>query len=332
MGNNAYWAYPVTLVFLVPALAAIYLLAKRFPGQSLIDQGKSILGPFLGTVTSLAYLGFLFFFLAVLTRDIINLASMYFLFTTPVYILALLYLLAAVWLAARGIETITRTASIVVIPALLIILALLVLGIPNITINNLKPVFTPNILDYLKAGITALNNFYMLGLAAMALPYLRPLNAFPRFAGGIILLLLFIFGFVAVGCIGVTGPDFLLRYAYPSLVYFRVIDISSLVLEQTGMIIGIAWLVIILIGSSFGHFALSLGLSQVAPIFNYKKWAWILAPFSFAVVIWPSGVLQTKMLVDWLARIGWIPLFAYPLFLWIIALIFKRKGAAGSEV
>ena len=194
MGNNAYWAFPIAFIFIIPAIAAIYLLAKRFPGQSLIEQGKSILGPFLGTSPDWRYLGFLFLFIATVTRDIINLASMYYLFTTPIYILALLYLLAYAWLASRGIETITRTASMVALPALLVFSVLLVLGIPNINLNNLKPVFTPNIFDYLKAGKADMHSFYMLGLVAMVLPYLKPLKAFPRFAGGIMLLLLVIFG------------------------------------------------------------------------------------------------------------------------------------------
>jgi spore germination protein (amino acid permease) len=331
MGNNAYWGFPIAFIFIIPAIAAIYLLAKRFPGQSLIEQGKCILGPFVGTLTGLAYLGFLFLFTAMVTRDIINLASMYYLYTTPVYVLVLLYLPAYAWLASRGIETITRTASMVALPALLIFSVLLVLGIPNINLNNLKPVFTPNILDYLKAGKVAMSNFYMLGLVAMVLPYLKPLKSFPRFAGGIMLLLLVIFGLVAIGAIGVSGPEFLLRYAYPSLAYFRVIDIPFVLLEQTGMVIGIAWLVIVLVGSSFGHYALSLGLSQAAPFFDYKKWVWILVPLKFIIIIWPSGILQTKMIVDFVAQIGWIPLFGYPVFLWIVALTFKRKGAAGNE-
>jgi hypothetical protein len=71
MGNNAYWASSIAaLCFVVPAMAAIYFLAKRFPGQSLIEQGKSILGPVFGTITGLGYLGFLLLFLAMLTEFI----------------------------------------------------------------------------------------------------------------------------------------------------------------------------------------------------------------------------------------------------------------------
>ncbi|HEX3046262.1 MAG TPA: endospore germination permease [Bacillota bacterium] len=326
MGNNAYWGFPIALILVTPAIAAIYLLGKRFPGQSIIEQGKSILGPILGTITGLLYLGFLFIFPAMVTRDSINLASMYFLFQTPVYELTLLYVLAYAWLASKGIETLTRTASIVALPALLIFLTLLIMGIRNITPNNLKPVFTPNIIDYLKAGKSALNNFYMLGLAAFMLPYLKPLNAFPRFAGGMMLLLLVITGFTAVGSIGVFGPEFILRFAYPSLAYFRVIKIPYLLLEQTGMVIGIAWLVIVLLGSGFTHYSLSLGLSQAAPFFDYKKWVWILVPFKFIAIMWPSGILQTKMVVDFVSQIGWIPLFGYPVVLYIIAFVLRKKG------
>ncbi|MGE5529682.1 MAG: GerAB/ArcD/ProY family transporter, partial [Patescibacteria group bacterium] len=83
MGNNAYWAFPIATIFITPAFAAIYFLTKRFPGQNIIEQGKSILGPFWGMLTGLAYLGFILLFLAMLTRDTVNLASMYFLVSTP---------------------------------------------------------------------------------------------------------------------------------------------------------------------------------------------------------------------------------------------------------
>jgi hypothetical protein len=239
----------------------------------------------------------------------------------------LVYLLSAAFLASRGIETITRTASIVVIPALLFISILLVVAFQHIALNNLKPVFTPHILDYFKGAKAAMQTFYMLGLVAMVLPYLKPLNSFPRFAGGTILLLLVLFSLFTVGCIGVYGPEFVLRLAYPNLEFFRVINQPYLLLEQTGIILGIVWLVMILLGTSFGHYVMSLGVSQIVPFWNYKKWVWILLPVKFIIVMLPPGVLQTKMVVDFIAQNGWITLFGYPFFLWIIALIFRKKGA-----
>lgn len=329
MGNNAYWAFPVAvLLFVGPAMAVIYILAQRFPGQTIIEQGKTILGPFFGTVTGLGYLGCLIFFLAILTRDVVNMASVYFLFQSPIYALALVYLLSAAYLASRGIETITRTASMMLIPALLVLLILTAVGFQNVSLNNLKPVFTPRLSDYLIGAKGAMQNFYMLGFVAMVLPFLKPLNSFPRFAGGTILLLLFFLTLITVGTIGVTGPEFLSRFAYPSLVLFRLINIPNSLLEQAGIIIGIAWLVMILVGTGFGHYAVSLGLSQAIPCWNYKKFVWILVPIKFYLIMLPAGVLATKTIVDFVAQNAWIPLFGYPLFLWIAALIFNKKGVS----
>lgn len=331
LGNNGYWSIPIATIFITPAIAAIYFLTKRFPDQNLIEQGKSILGGFIGTITGFVYLVSLSLFLAMMTRDIVNLVSMYFLFTTPIYELAVIYVLSVVWLASRGIETITRTASIIVIPALSIFLFFLVASAWNIHLNNLKPVFTPLSFDYLKAGKTAMNIFFMLGVVAMVLPFLKPLHKFPRFVFGILLFLLVLFGLIAVSHIGVYGSKFLTRFAFPGLAAYRIIRINFLSLEQVGMIVGIAMIVTCFLGSSFGHFALSLGLSQIAPFWDYKVWAWVLVPFTLCIILWPPGILQTKVFVGYIAANGWIPFFAYPFVLWLIAVVFKRKGATKVE-
>lgn len=328
MGNNAYWALLFSVCVVIAALAIIYLLAKRFPGQNIIAQGKSILGPYLGTITGLGYLGFYLLFLAFLIRDILNLTGVYFLNRTPGYVLALIYILAVAYLASRGITTITRTASLVVIPALLIIIILLGLAYQYINPNNLKPVFAFNLSDYLQAGQGSLQTYYMLGFAAMILPFLKPLNSFPRVAVGTTLLLFALFLLITIESIGVNGPKLILRLAYPDFEFFRVVNLPYTLLEQTGMLIGITWLTIILVATGFGHYTLALGTSQIFPFGDYQKWVWMLAPVELIICLLPPGVLETKVMVDLIAQHGWIPLFGYPFFLWIVALVFRKKGAA----
>lgn len=93
LGPSAYWAMPIAALMVSLGLGIIYLLAKRFPGQSLIEQGKSILGPFFGTVTGLVYLAFILLMLSMLNREISNQTGAYFLVRTPTSVTALVYLL-----------------------------------------------------------------------------------------------------------------------------------------------------------------------------------------------------------------------------------------------
>ena len=62
------------------------------------------------------------------------------------------------------------------------------------------------------------------------------------------------------------------------------------------------------------HYTMSLGFSQIAPFWDYKKWVWILIPFKFIIVMLPPGVLQAKMMVDFIAQHGWIFFFGYPAY------------------
>lgn len=330
LGQCAYWGILIAAIIAALGLGVIYLLARRFPGQSLIEQGKSILGNFAGTVTGLAYLAFILLMLAMLNREISNQISLYFLNRTPISVTVLIYLLTGVFIASRGIETITRAASFVMIMTMSLLLILLVIGFHNVTWSNLLPLFNPDPLKYLQAGKAALQNFLILGLVALVLPYLKPLDSFPRFAGGSVLVLLLFYLLFTIGTIGVYGSEFSLRFAYPTVEFLHVIDLRQVLLEQAGMVASITWLTMILMGTAFIHYSVALGLSKLIPIFTYKQFVWFIAPIEFLVVIWPTGTIQTKTISAFVNSYGWISLFIYPLVLWLIALVLKKKGAVNS--
>ena len=102
MGANGYLAMPIAAVFVLPGLFAIYRLALRFPGQTLIEQGESILGPFFGRVTGICYLGFSMVFLSILTRDMINQVGAFFLDRTPLTVIVLTFIYWWLFLLPEG--------------------------------------------------------------------------------------------------------------------------------------------------------------------------------------------------------------------------------------
>ena len=111
------------------------------------------MGSFLGWITGIIYLLYSLIMLTMFTRDSINLVGAYFLDHTPIYAIALLYLLPTAFIASRGIETVSRLASFVLIPALLVEIGLMFIGFQNFEWTRVLPIASPSIVDYFKGGL-----------------------------------------------------------------------------------------------------------------------------------------------------------------------------------
>ena len=332
MGANGYWAEIIAAVFVLPGIAAIYLLARRFPGQTIIGQGNSILGPFLGRVTGLIYLFGSLIILTMITRDIVNMIGTFFLDRTPIYAITLVLLGFAAYAGSRGIETVSRLAAFIMIPALLVLLGLMVAGFQNIKWTYVLPIASPNIGDYFKGGMSVVYIYYLIGASAISIVFLKPLKTFPRFAGGALLFLAIFYAVYALGSIGVYGHQYILRYAWPSLEFVHAIDYPYFLLEQAGLLLLIDLIALIIVGTGYFYYTTALGFAQVSGFLDYKRWIWLLFPLKFIMIMLPRDVTQTKKLIDLVVRYGWIILFAYPILLWLVALLLGRRGQSSDAL
>ncbi|NLM37218.1 MAG: GerAB/ArcD/ProY family transporter, partial [Firmicutes bacterium] len=173
MGANGYLTVPIALVLAIPPLWAAYQVMKRYPALNLLQAGLEITGPVCGRLFGLAYLTILLLVLALFLRGRINLINTYLLSNTPLPVLMVIYLFSAAYLASRGIETISRLASFVLLPILTVLVLLAVGALPEIDLNRLRPVFHPDLKLYLPGGLSVLYAFAPLGVFAMISPYLR---------------------------------------------------------------------------------------------------------------------------------------------------------------
>ncbi|HEX3046407.1 MAG TPA: GerAB/ArcD/ProY family transporter [Bacillota bacterium] len=330
MGANGYLGPLLAALIILPGLVAIYLLARRFPGQTIIEQGKSILG-WLGTITGIVYLVVNISILTMFTRDICNLVHAYFLVKTPLYIIVLVYLFSAAYVASRGIETIARINSFVMLPALAVLIFLVAISYQNISWTRVLPILSPHISNYFKGGMASVYSYYLLGVSALTLPFLKPLKAFPRIAGGSLAFLAVFYVFFSLCTIGIYGHKYLLRFGWPALEMVHPTNFPYLLLEQAGLLMLIDWIAMILIGTGYYYYSISLGSSQVSRTFDYKKWVWILLPIKFFMISAPHNVTETKVVVEFVAKFGWIVIFAYPIILWLIAVVQRKRGPANAS-
>src|SRR5690606_27559198 len=119
-----------------------------------------------GGLGGLGYLAVVLLLLALLTRQRIKLVKDYLLPNTPLLVLVTTYLFSAAYLASRGLETIARLASFVVLPIIIVLLLLAVGILPEINPHRLRPVFHPELKRYLPGGFAVLYAFSPLAVFA----------------------------------------------------------------------------------------------------------------------------------------------------------------------
>jgi spore germination protein len=332
MGANGYWAEIIAAFFVLPGIAAIYLLARHFTGQTIIQQGNSILGPFLGRITGLIYLFGNLIILTMITRDFVNMIGTFFLDRTPTYTVALVLLGFAAYAGSRGIETVSRLAVFVMIPALLVLLGLMVTGFQNIKWTHVLPIASPNIGEYFKGGLAVVYIYYLIGASAISIVFLKPLKTFPRLAGGALLFLAIFYAVYVLGSIGVFGHQYILRYSWPSVEFVHEIDFPYFLLEQAGLLLLIVLTALSIVGTGYFYYTTALGFAEISGFLDYKRWIWLLFPLKFIMIMLPRDVTQTKEVIDLIVRYGWIILFAYPILLWLVALLFGRRGQSSDAL
>ena len=324
MGADGYLGIPAAALMAVPGLAAIYWLAKWFPGQSLTKQGLIILGPIFGRMMGFIYAASTLFLLTTFARDLINMIAAYFNPRTPYSIIVLILLFAEAYLASRGIETIARISSFLLLPGLVIMLILGALGLKNVSISHLLPIET-SVLHYIEGGLSLFYIFFLLGVSGIIIPYLRPLKSFPRLVGLALVILIIVFSIFTIGSIGVYGYGHVQRFAWPALEFVHAIDFPYLLLEQAGLLLTLDWLAIILIGSAFLCSTIAMGSNEIFGIRKYKHLVWIIAVLKLFLLLYPQTTAEIKWLFHQIAKYGWYIFYVYPFLLWFIELYFVRR-------
>jgi len=327
MGANGYWAIPLAAVCTVPGLIAVYFLMKRFPNHNVIQQGTLIMGNFFGRTAGIIYLLFLLVYFIVFTTDVDILVHSYLLDSTPFYILCAIDLIITVYLSTRGIETISRIASFVILPLVTIVFLLFSFIIPEIRIDRLMPIFDFRLNFKSVGGPSILHIFYPMGLWALITPYCHGIHQkIPRMTLLAFLVLICLFLVDSIVTIGIYGHTYISQLPYPSIETFRTVEISYIFIEQAGLFGVIVLLASTIISSGFSLYAISLGMSQVLGLWDYKRFVWILTPLIFITNIHLAHPGFIKSLSHLFAKHGWMVIWGYPILLSILAFIFKKKG------
>ncbi len=255
------------------------LLDTRFPRLSLIEYSQQLLGSWPGKLLGLVFL-WLFLQLSVVNIRIYGeVLVTNFLPKTPIAFIIGSMVLASAICIYQGIEILGRAADLIFFLLSVMILAEIIIPIPEIDIHNLQPVLARGWQPILRGALTPVALILQIWTLGMLSPRTLAPEEILQIAfssTGVSLIILVIATFITI-C--VLGPDEGARSTFPLLSLMRSVELSEF-LQRMEVLVIFSWGFGLFISISAFLYSGARGLSQWLGLKDYRPLIW---PMS---VIW----------------------------------------------
>nr|WP_246168236.1 endospore germination permease [Paenibacillus antarcticus] len=136
---------------------------------------------------------------------------------------------------------------------------------------------------------------------------------------------------IVISTIATFGPQETIRLIWPTLENARTASIPGGFLERLDVIFLIVWLISVFT-TMFTTYYLTCYTTQ--ELFHFKDhglFSTFLLPFVFVFAICPHDIFQFFQIAQWTGRIGFFLTLCYPILLWVIAVIRKKRERTCEE-
>jgi hypothetical protein len=318
LSYNAYLGLIPAFVFILPFIWFAFDLSRIFPNESIGLIFLKVFGKYFGIVVFFIYAAFLIFIgsIALIQAQLMVLNY----FPSAGNFLFVFFILFTLYLGIHGPDAVGRLASFMLIPPLIIFYGMHIIGLSNINLLNVQPLFLSPPKQWLVSGFNLL--YVLLPVTALYeyLPFFRKPKSVLKVGLSSIAITLPLFFLTIFGTIGTFGPQLINQFAWPEVEFFRVIDLPYLLLEQAGLIFIITWFVFIFVTISHGFFVLPNELSILWPKIKLKWFSISIAILVLIIIKIPFNVVDLKMFDRYRAHFVISYLFIY-LITWVIAMI-----------
>lgn len=254
-----------------------------FPDLSLDQVIEKVFGKWLGKLINFTFFFWAFSSAAQVTFYVGDFIKTYWMPETPLVALNILFAMIVILAARLGVETFARSAELLFILFLFLLITLIVFISPQVDLQNIQPVFEKGITPVIKASL-----FYV---STFSLSPVMFLMIFPSFIsdrkaagkafyigtllGGIILITVILLNIL------VLGPDFVARNNAPSYALAKKINIGGF-LTRIEAILAFTWVITTYIRSVM-YFHVSVVV--FANLFEIKDYRSLIAPLGMLMIV-----------------------------------------------
>lgn len=268
-------------------------IALWFPHLTYIQINEKLFGKWLGTAVSLLFVFMSFLYTSALLFESGTFLNIHMMPSTPMIYLNILMAFILVMGVRLGLETIARSAEILIVVFFVLFLILVVFISPEVKFENIQPVFDVGTKTIVRSSL-----FFVVTSSVNAVVLLMIFPAFinktkqakksfltGNLIGGIVIIIL---TFLSVS---VLGADDTARQSYPSYALAQRINVGDFI-QRIEALMAALWFISLYFKSTLYFYASVLGMAQILNLKDYRPLTIPLGMIAviLSIVIYPNVI------------------------------------------
>ncbi|MDM5333895.1 endospore germination permease [Ureibacillus composti] len=316
-------AWVVAIVSTVIGLFIIWLfclLAQWFPQFTFVQMNEKILGKWLGKVASLLFVLMCLLYASTLLYYSGTFLNTHIMPNTPMAALSILMMLVIVMGVRLGLETIARSAELLIFWFFILFILLLIFISPEVKVENIQPILESSPKTILQTSITLLE---VTSINAIVL-----LMIFPAFINNIKqakkaffignLLSGFIIIILTFYCVSVLGVYSTASELYPGYELAQRINIGDFI-QRIEAFMAAQWIIALYFKTTIYFYGAVYGFAQIMNLKDYRP---LTTPFGIIVVVLSLIIYPNVVyLQEWIATTGLLFSYSIGLFLPLLLIV-----------
>lgn len=319
-----------TILAICMALLMVLVYARLhyiFPGKDLFDILEICFGKFIGKGIGLLYTWFAFHLTSLILRDFGEFYTVVATPETPMIVTMIITAFLSTWILKEGIEVLGRFSEFFLIPIVSLTFITILLLIPDMHINNIRPMFYEGIKPIIKGALGAFSfPFAEIIIFTMIFSTLKwKKSSYKVYIPGLLIAGVVIF-FTSLTNVLVLGVITASNMYFPSYISATRVNVGEF-LQRTEILIAFIFLIGGFVKMSICLLAACKGITK---IFSYQDYRFIVTPLTLLLINLAYLISDnTREFYKWSLEI-W-PYYAFlfqvilPVFIFIAAEIKKQK-------
>ncbi|TFE25985.1 GerAB/ArcD/ProY family transporter [Cohnella luojiensis] len=260
-----------------------YALGRLFPGKTLVEYSKEILGKWLGTIVSFLWFTYAFILTVLVLRNLGDFLTSSMFPETPIQAIHIVYLCIVVIGVRYGISNIARTVDIFFPLVIILLIVFVSLLLHDIEFDRLQPMLAKGIQPVLQAAYPYIGfPFAELVLLLMIYPKVKRTKEAGKslltgtLFGGLVLFVITLLSLLVLGAENTASE------LYPSFRLAKKIQIGEFI-QRVEVIMAVIWFITIFVKLVICFYISVQSLSQTLNLPDYRSLVLPLGMILYAV-------------------------------------------------
>lgn len=303
-------------------------LCMRFPRQT-IDEFSSLLVGKLAAKLIMLLLTLYFLCIAGLEIRYFGAAVKTLLLdVTPLEVVMLTMILAAVYLIQFGINPIARFMELCLPVVVITAFFVLAVALQNFRFEELYPTFQVGVMPVIKGLPSLILAYVGFEVLFFCVAFMEKPEQAAKYAVVGVCVPVLLYTTTVIVAIGVFGGE-VTPQLFATFTLARSVTFPGAFLERFDIFLAMIWILAAYTTIVVYYYMGALSLTRLCGMRNYRPVVFLLMPLVYLISITPENSPQVEAALGWVAKAGGILLFVVTLLLSVVALL-RKKGVSNG--